>query len=459
MTWNGDMCGLVDEYRAGRLHPGEIMRDTFDAIAASDLNAFSFLDRDGAVAAADDVDLAQPFAGVPLGVKELDAVRGWPLTEACVVFADRVADHTSTMVERATSAGAIPVGLTTSSEFGGVNLTRTVLNGATRNPWDRSRTPGGSSGGSASAVAGGLVPIATGGDGGGSIRIPAGFCGLVGLKGTFGRIPRGPRSLVGNLTVSIGSLTRSIRDTARWFDVTNGHDSRDTLSLPRVTGWEDGLGSFLHDLRGARVAVVADWGGATVSPAMWEVLTASAEALISGVGMRRVDTDTTLPSMGAAWSISGMIAIRAELGDRWPACEDDLTPEIRSGLRYTDGRYDEDGRARIEQRRMAVVERMADIFAEVDFVITASNPDIAFNAEGPLPDTFGGLVAGAGNNGRLTFPANIAGNPAISVPAGTVDGCPVGLQIVGRHHSEQQLLDLGLWMERERPWPLVAPQQ
>lgn len=456
MTWSGDVCGLVDEFRSGRLHPVEVMRETLSAIGASDLNAFSFIDEDGALAAATNADVDAPFGGVPLGVKELDAVTGWPLTEASVVFADRVAEHTSTMVSRSMAAGAIPVGLTTSSEFGGVNLTRTVLNGATRNPWDRSRTPGGSSGGSAAAVAGGLVPIATGGDGGGSIRIPAGFCGLVGLKGTFGRIPRGPKSLVGNLTVSIGSLTRSIRDTARWFDVTNGFDPRDTLSLPKVTGWETQLGSFADGLRGCRVAVVPDWGGATVSPAMWNVLTEAADAIIDGVAMHRVEIDSTLPSMGAAWSISGMIAIRAELGDRWPACEGDLTPEIRAGLRYTEGRYDEDGRARIEERRMAVVERMADIFDEVDFVITASNPDIAFNAEGPLPDTFGGLVAGARNNGRLTFPANIAGNPAISIPAGSVDGCPVGLQVIGRHHSEQQLLDIGLWMERERPWPLVA---
>jgi len=458
MTWSGDVCGLVDEFRSGRLHPVEVMRETLAAIASSDLNAFSFIDEDGALAAATNADVDAPFGGVPLGVKELDAVTGWPLTEASVVFADRVAEHTSTMVSRSVTAGAIPVGLTTSSEFGGVNLTRTVLNGVTRNPWDHSRTPGGSSGGSAAAVAGGLVPIATGGDGGGSIRIPAGFCGLVGLKGTFGRIPRGPKSLVGNLTVSIGSLTRSIRDTARWFDVTNGFDPRDTLSLPKVAGWETQLGSFADALRGCRVAVVPDWGGATVSPAMWNVLTEAADAIIHGVAMHRVEIDSTLPSMGAAWSISGMIAIRAELGDRWPACEGDLTPEIRAGLRYTEGRYDEDGRARIEERRMAVVERMADIFDEVDFVITASNPDIAFNAEGPLPDTFGGLVAGARNNGRLTFPANIAGNPAISIPAGSVDGCPVGLQVIGRHHSEQQLLDIGLWMERERPWPLVAPK-
>ena len=177
--------------------------------------------------------------------------------------------------------------------------------------------------GSASAVAGGLVPIATGGDGGGSIRIPAGFCGLVGLKGTFGRIPRSPKTLVGNLTVSIGSLTRSIRDTARWFDVTNGFDPRDTLSLPKVTGWETQLGTYTEALHGSCVAVIPDWGGATVSPAMWDVLTDAAAAIIGSLGMRQLEIDSTLPSMGAAWSISGMIAIRAELGDRWPACEGD----------------------------------------------------------------------------------------------------------------------------------------
>ncbi|MEC7434361.1 MAG: amidase family protein, partial [Actinomycetota bacterium] len=326
MTWDGDACGLVDQFRSGQLHPAEVMSETLSEIASSTLNAFSFIDEEGALTAATNADVRAPFGGVPLGVKELDAVKGWPYTEASAVLADRVAEHTSTMVSRSIGAGAIPVGLTTSSEFGGVNLTRTVLNGATRNPWDLSRTPGGSSGGSASAVAGGLVPIATGGDGGGSIRIPAGFCGLVGLKGTFGRIPRSPKSLVGNLTVSIGSLTRSIRDTARWFDVTNGFDPRDTLSLPKVTGWETQLGTLSETLHGSRVAVISDWGGATVSPAMWDVLADAAAVIINGLGMRQQEIDSRLPSMGAAWSISGMIAIRAELGDRWPACEGDLTP-------------------------------------------------------------------------------------------------------------------------------------
>ena len=136
-----------------------------------------------------------------------------------------------------------------------------------------------------------------------------------------------------------------------------------------------------------------------------------------------------------------------------------LTPEIRYGLERAGSLYGTEARGKFETRRVELNRRMTEIFDEVDIVITASNPDVAFNAEGPLPDTFGGVVAGAGNNGVLTFPANIYGNPGISIPAGNVDGLPVGLQVMGRHFSEQVLLDAALAFERSRPWPLVAPQR
>lgn len=456
IPWQGDACSLVEEFRAGRRSPLEEMQATLAAVSASSLNCVSHIDEQGALDRARSADVSLPFGGVPMGVKELDQVEGWPDTDASVPFSDRRAGHTSTMVTRLQNAGANHFGLTTASEFGGVNVTRTVLNGVTRNPWDHSRTPGGSSGGSAAGVAGGLFALGTGGDGGGSIRIPAGFTGLVGLKATYGRIPRGPHAQYGNLTVTIGGMTRSVRDTARWFDVCNGHHATDPLSLPRTSGWEDQLGTI--DVAGLRVAVVPDWGGAVVSPAMWDVLLDAADDLIKDAGLRRVDgVDTALPRMGAAWSISGMIEISAALGDMWPACADDLTPEMRAGLELTAGRYNATERAKIESRRAALNTRMAEIFDQVDLVITATNPDIAFAAEGPLPHIFGGVKAGAGNNGLLTFPCNLHGNPGISVPAGTVDGLPVGLQIIGPHFSEQVLLELALKLERSRPWPLVAP--
>lgn len=316
--WQGDACSLVDEFRAGRRSPKEEMQATLDAVSSSTLNAVSFVDAEGALQRATHADVSLPFGGVPLGIKELDSVKGWPDTEASVPLSHRIATYTSIHAERITTqGGTVPFGLTTASEFGGVNLTRTVLNGATHNPWDLSRTPGGSSGGSASVVAGGVCTLATAGDGGGSIRIPAGFTGLVGLKATYGRIPRGPHSQYGNLTVTVGCVSRSVRDTARWFDVCNGHDARDPLSLPRVEGWEKALGTI--DVAGLRVAIVPDWGGAVVSPQMWSVLLETAEHLVNSARLTRVDgIDTTVPRMGAAWSISGMIEIAALLADKWP---------------------------------------------------------------------------------------------------------------------------------------------
>ena len=460
--WQGDACSLVEEFRAGRRTPLEELHATYAAIEASTLNAFCFLAPEQAEEAARSADVSKPFGGVPIGVKELDQVEGWPDTHASVPLKDHVAEYTGTMVQRVRDdGGAVLIGLTNASEFGGVNVTRTVLHGTTHSPWQHGKTPGGSSGGTAAAVSGGLVTLGTAGDGGGSIRIPAGFTGMVGLKATIGRIPRGPRAAYGNLTVTIGCISRSVRDTARWFDVTNGFDARDPLSLPRETGWEAGLGTHLDALRGARVAFSPTWGNATVSPVMWELLEEAGISLATETGMRRVDgVDVELPRMGAAWSLSGNIAIEAQLADQWPACADDLTPEIRFGMARAVGKYDAAARAKIERRRIEVNEAMARIFDPVDgvdFVLTASNPDIAFDADGPLPGVFGGIDAGAGNNGRLTFPANLHGNPAISIPAGTLDGLPIGLQVVGRHYTEQLLLDLALTAERNRPWPLVAP--
>src|SRR5487761_2580292 len=258
--WLGDACSLVDAYRAGELSPLEALEGSLRAIEVSQLNAFCYLDVEAARADAAVADVSLPFGGVPIAVKELEPGAGWPYTEASLVFRDRTANEDSTQVARLRSAGAVITGQTTASEFGGINCTNTKLHGTTRNPWSSERTPGGSSGGSAAAVAGGLVPIASGGDGGGSIRIPAGFSGLFGLKSTFGRIPRGPAEHQTPHTVTLGCVSRSVRDTARWFDVCNGRDSHDTLSLPRVEGWERGLGSHGDELRGKRAVISVDLG-------------------------------------------------------------------------------------------------------------------------------------------------------------------------------------------------------
>jgi Asp-tRNA(Asn)/Glu-tRNA(Gln) amidotransferase A subunit family amidase len=461
--WLEDACSLVDAFRAKSLSPSEALEASLAAIGTSELNAFSHVDAEAARSAAASADVNLPFGGVPIGVKELEPVAGWPYTEASLVFADRLSAFDSTHVTRLRAAGAVLAGQTTASEFGGINCTSTKLHGITRNPWDTERTPGGSSGGSAAAVAGGLVPIATGGDGGGSIRIPAGFTGLFGLKSTYGRIPRGPNTLQPPLTVTVGCMARSVRDTARWFDVCNGFDPRDTLSLPRVSDWETQLGSF--DLAGKRAVVSVDLGAAIVEPRAAAVITEAAEALIRDAGLMRVDVVVQLPQSGLEWAMSNLVGLVEELGDRYPECNDDLTPEIQIGMNLAAHHFTIRSAGKADAFRVALNEQLADIFDQADFVFAATNPETAFAAGGPMPTTVGGVDLmttygfdkAIGNNGALTIPANLSGMPAVSIPVGTVDGAPVGLQVIGKHHEEQLLLDLARLAERERPWPLVAP--
>ncbi len=295
MTWQGDVVSLVEAFRNGGRSPVDEAEATLAEIEASDLNAFSFVDADGVMERAATADVSLPLGGVPIGVKELHQVAGWPDTDASLLFAERHADHDTTMVARLRAAGANLVGLTTASEFGGLNCSTTKLNGITRNPWDHAATPGGSSGGSAAAVAGGLVPIATGGDGGGSIRIPAGFCGLVGMKGTAGRIPRGPHTTIGPMTVVSGCLARSVRDAARWYDVCAGFDARDPYSLPAEADWEEGLDST--DLRGLRAVISPDLGSAIISDAVRARVQEAGEALAASIGLDMVDVEVSLPSI------------------------------------------------------------------------------------------------------------------------------------------------------------------
>lgn len=454
--WLGDARSLVEAYRAGEVSPLEALDASLAAIEASSLNAISFLDVDGARAAARAADTSLPLGGVPVGVKELDSVAGWPATEASVPLRDQRGAHDSVLVERLRAAGAVLVGLTTASEFGGVNFTRTKLHGTTGNPWQADRTPGGSSGGSSAAVSGGLLPLCTAGDGGGSIRIPAAFTGLPGLKCTYGRIPKAPHVPLGSLTAVTGCLSRSVRDIATVLDVANGHHPRDPLSLPRVEGWEAGLGT--HDARGLRAAVVLDFGGAVVDDEVAFAVEQAADALIADAGMRRVAVDAPLPAMGTAWALSGAAGILLELGDRYPACADELTPQIRFLLELAGTRYDLAGRVQLERRRVELVEAMADVFEDADVVLTPTCPDVAFPADGwEIPVRIGARTVDTSNHGALTIPANTYGNPSVSIPAGVVRGLPVGLQVMARHHREDLLLDLALLAERARPWPLVAP--
>lgn len=497
-TWTGDACSLVDAFRSGERSPVEETEATLAAIEASDLNAFCFVDPERALAVAANADVTKPFGGVPTGIKELDPVAGWPYTEASLVFAGRTATKTSVVIERLLSeGGAVPVGLTTASEFGGLNVSVTRINGVTHNPWRHGRTVGGSSGGSAAAVAGRLVSLASGGDGGGSIRIPAGYTGLLGFKGTFGRTPRSPGAYMRPHTVVNGNLARSVRDAARYFDVVTGHDAADPTSLPKLPSFEDALGS--HDLSGRRVAIIPDLGGGRLEPGVERQLRDQATDLVAATGMKVVDLDVDLPNLAAQWAMGNLATLLADLGDEWPRCADRLTDEVRMGMRLATGVYNLHTAATAERMRVASNEAMAAAFDQVDFIIAATNPGPAFPAEWTtssptdsfldwaqtskvaevayrgllgavrtaagfapsLPDRildtvskrFPDLIA----MGALTIISNIYGNPAVSIPGRTVEGLPVGMQVLGRHHEDSLLFDVALAAERSAPWPLVAP--
>ncbi len=462
--WLGDACSLVESYRAKKIRPYDVLLATIEAIKHSSLNAFCYIDEERALSAASRADPSLPFGGVPIGIKELEPVKGWPFTQASLLLAEQVATYTATMVSRLEAAGGILIGQTTASEFGSVNYTSTRLHGTTRNPWDLARTPGGSSGGSAAAVAGGLVPLASGSDGGGSIRIPAGFCGLLGLKPTYGRIPRGPSAEIYPLFTAAGCLSRSVRDTARWLDVCNGYDSRDPLSLPRVDNYEQNLGSF--ELRGRKAAIVADLGTTVINSRVADAVTNRAEQLAKETGLRLVSLEPALPKVGVEWVMASLVtALAGPLAELYPERAEDLGPEMQLGLDLATHQYGIEQAAAMEAMRRRANEAMADIFDKVDFLFCATNPDVAFTAEGPMPTTIEdrdlvatlGFEAALANNATLTIPANLTGNPAISIPAGSIDGLPIGIQVIGDRHRESLLLELAAVAERMAPWPLAAP--
>lgn len=460
--WLDDACSLADAIRAGEVKASEAVDASLNAISRSKLNAIVYLDEEGARRAAADIDGRlrageDPglFSGVPMLVKDLEDVAGMPTAQGSLVFKDHIADCDSTQVDRLRSAGAVILGKSATPEFGFVSYTATKLHGVTGNPWDLKRTPAGSSGGSAAAVSGGLVPIASATDGGGSIRLPAAYCGLVGMKGSFGRIPRGPRAMNGQLTSLRGAVCRSVRDAARWYDVTCGYHPRDPFSLPRIDGWEANLGA--RTLKGLRVAVAPNLGNAVVHPEVERVVREAANALVDAAGLHLVELEVKLPEDGLAWAATGLPALVADLKGHWPARREDLTYEIVWAMDQAPD-YGVLHAARVELFRIEMNEAMADLFDRVDIVLCATSPMEPFAAEGPMPSQVGEVEVNPFNAGALTIPGSISGYPAVSIPAGiSASGLPIGLQAYARRHEDALLLDLAAVMERARPWPLVAP--
>lgn len=455
---------VADAVRAGELKATEVLDECLDAVADrnGDLNAFVHLDADAARAAAQAVDdiVARgedpgPLAGVPFGVKDLEDCAGMPTSQGSLLYKGRPpVDADSVHVGRLRAAGAVPIGKTAAPEFGVTAFTHTKAWGTTRNPWDLTRTPGGSSGGSAAAVSAGMVPFSTASDGGGSTRIPAAFTGLVGLKPSFGRIPH-ERSAPSE-TACYGALTTTVRDAARHLDVAAGPNDFDRASLPPPTvSYERAIEEL--DVGGLRALWSPDMGYAVVVPEVEELARAAADALFDAAALQRVERPFSPSSPMRTWLSAGAADMWLELEEgMWPGCADDLTGLVRASLRKTQDwtlpRY-----ARALRHRQHLEEEVADLFSDIDVLLTPTTAMAAYAAEGPLPMEIEGMDASRSGPVPFTMLANVCWNPAISVPAGlTHEGLPIGLQITVRRHADDVALRLARIFEQTRPWPRLA---
>jgi aspartyl-tRNA(Asn)/glutamyl-tRNA(Gln) amidotransferase subunit A len=468
--WERDAWELADGVRKGELKSSEVL-DVFLARVDKfndELNAFCFLDVDAARERANDIDIAiasgedpGPWAGVPMGVKELAQVAGWPNTHASRVFEDDVADADCTETARLKAAGAVLVGLTTSPEFGSVNWTRTYLHGTTRNPWNAERTPGGSSGGSAAAVAAGMMPICTGSDGGGSIRIPSAYSGLFGFKVSFGRV--GSHDAFDNGLTSVpGPICRSVRDAARYVDAIAGPTDIDPTSLPKpARAYEDAVvaGDAQSSLRGLRAAWSSTLGFAVCGPEVEKMAHEAALALCADAGIELVDdVDVNFPRPGQAWALISNISGATHYGQRvYEKPLDLLTPVVRAGYEALPDTKME-SLLRSLRRRDELLAAIATVFDRVDLLLTPTVAVTAFTAEGPPPLEIAGQSVGGMGSVPFTAPFNISGMPAVSIPIGVAsDGLPIGLQVVARRHQEELVLGAGAIAEANRPWTKFAP--
>jgi aspartyl-tRNA(Asn)/glutamyl-tRNA(Gln) amidotransferase subunit A len=427
------------------------------------LGAFVHVDPELARAEAAEIDRAiargedpGPLAGVPFGVKDVDRCAGLPCSRGSLLYKDGPPEpRDSIHVGRLRRAGAVPVGMTAAPEFGTIPYTRSLAWGTARNPWALDRTPGGSSGGSSAAVAAGLVPIATAGDGGGSTRIPAAYTGLVGLKASYGRIPR--EGCVASQTAVWGALTTTVADAARHLDVAAGPDDRDRTSLPHAgLLYERAIEEL--DVAGLRAAWSPDLGYAAVEPEVASATRRAAGVLLGAAGLERVDLKVELTDSLRAWRGSGAIDIWLQLEPaHWPERADELLPFNRRGYEQSEA-FPVSKYALLLRDRTRYEAEVAAVFDQVDVLLTPTTATPAFAAEGPPPSLIDGRKVDPAQAVPFTMPANLCWNPAISVPAGTThDGLPIGLQIMGRRHADEVVLRLARIFEQARPWPRLAP--
>jgi amidase len=458
---------LVALYRARTVSPLEVTRAVLARIERLNppLTAFCTVAADQALAAARAATRAlsrrgplAPLHGVPVSIKDLTPTRGIRTTWGSRIFEDHVPEEDALIVARLKAAGAIVLGKTNTPEFGAGANTFNAVFGPTRNPWNPALTSGGSTGGGAVALATGMGPLAQGSDLGGSLRIPAAFCGVVGLRPSPGLVPAYPNALGWDSYGVVGPMARTVADVALMLSVIAGPDPRAPISYP-VDAGAIARAARRPSLAGLRIAWAGDLG---VSPVDREVLrvTRAAASVFRRLGARVEEARPDLEGLRDIVMVSRgarMAALHADKLPRWRAImQENLVRNIEYGLTLS---ADDIGRA--ERQRTVLWHRVRAFLERYDLVLAPTAPVPPFPVEithpteingQPLPTYVDWLL--------LTYAFTIVGLPAISVPCGfTAAGLPVGLQIAGRWRDDVGVLRAAAAFEAATPWAHARPPE
>ena len=425
------------------------------------LNSYLLVTYDQALAAAKAAEDAimrgdnlGPLHGLPISVKDTQMTKGIPTTTGSLLFKDRIPKKDAAVIERVKDAGAIILGKTNTSEFALVGMCENRLGDHGRNPWNPDYTPGGSSGGAAAATAAFLCPLATGGDGGGSIRIPASLCGIYGIKPTQGRVSgysgaQGPPSP--NLFGQQGPLSRTVRDSALLLQVLAGHDSRDPNSLRHKT--PDFLAALNRGIKGLRIAWSPNYGFASVEDEVLHITSDAArvfQVLGAHIGDAKLKMDDPYQAFGPIYESAAFLNygyMRHTHGHMMTHYARDF---LDMGSKVTVADY-----SSALGRRDQLKAQVADVFEQFDLIVspTLAVPGVPV---GQFPEQIAGKPSYPHKYFSFhpfTYPINVVGHPAASIPAGFAsNGLPVGLHIVGKMYDEETVIAASAAFEKARPW-------
>lgn len=453
---------LASLIRSRQVSPVELMKATLERIDEINpkLNAFVTMN-ENAMAEAKLAEAAVmkgvplgPLHGVPVGIKDMTPTKGIRTTMGSRLMEHNVPDHDAVFVQRLKGAGALVVGKTNTPEFGYKGTTDNLLFGATNNPWNLDRTPGGSSGGSAAAVAAGLVSLAEGGDAGGSIRIPAAFCGVYGFKPTFGRIPA---DVIGGFLstspfIHFGTISRTVTDSALMYDIGAGEHMVDPYSLKNE---QDVFAELEHGIKGMKFAYSRDFGFIPVDKEVAAAVERTVELFRAlGAEVEEVDLAIDNPQMTLVdpWIKQWTALITNGFGDLPPEHLDLLDPKVKEyiqqGLKLTAFEL-----TRANNVRDVIWNKTRELFDKYDALISPVTSCTAFPTSVYGPSEINGVPIDPSSGWMLTYPFNLTGQPAASIPCGfDSQGLPIGLHIACQRFEDAKLLRISRAFERIAPW-------